>query len=115
MHAALYAQRYSRAVLKLFMRKFRTGRRPIWAKASAFTFFDAGHILGSAYVLIEWTEGGRNRSLLFTGDVGRYDTPILRDPQPIPGAGGISHHRKHLWQRLARPDGAKSARSFSTP
>jgi metallo-beta-lactamase family protein len=54
-------------------------------KGVSFTFFDAGHILGSAYVLIEWTESSRQRSLLFTADVGRYDTPILRDPQPIPG------------------------------
>jgi metallo-beta-lactamase family protein len=53
-------------------------------KGVSFTFFDAGHILGSAYVLIEWTESSKSRSLLFTGDIGRYKTPIIRDPQPIP-------------------------------
>lgn len=51
----------------------------------AFTFYDAGHILGSAYVIIEYQENGRPRKLLFTADIGRYDTPILRDPQPLPG------------------------------
>ncbi len=51
----------------------------------AFTFFDAGHILGSAYVMIEWTEDGKDKSLLFTADIGRYDTPIIRDPHPLPG------------------------------
>jgi metallo-beta-lactamase family protein len=48
-----------------------------------FTFGDAGHILGSAWVLLEWTEGSTPRTLLFTGDIGRYDAPILRDPQPV--------------------------------
>lgn len=51
-----------------------------------FTFFDAGHILGSAYVLLEWNEAGTARNLLFTGDIGRYDTPILKDPAPPPYA-----------------------------
>jgi metallo-beta-lactamase family protein len=48
------------------------------------SFHDAGHILGSAYVILRWTEAGKPRSLLFTGDVGRYGAPILRDPSPIP-------------------------------
>lgn len=37
-------------------------------------------------MLLEWSEAGGARSLLFTGDVGRYNTPILRDPVPPPGA-----------------------------
>ena len=52
----------------------------------SFTFFDAGHILGSAYVLLEWSEAGAARSLLFTCDVWRYNTPIIRDPVPPPTA-----------------------------
>jgi metallo-beta-lactamase family protein len=48
-----------------------------------FTFFDAGHILGSAYVVFEWSEDGRDRSLLFTADIGRCHTPIIRDPEPL--------------------------------
>ena len=55
-------------------------------KGVSFTFYDAGHILGSAYVVLEWTEGGKARSLLFTADVGRYGAPILKDPEPIPFA-----------------------------
>jgi metallo-beta-lactamase family protein len=50
-----------------------------------FTFQDAGHILGSAYVQLEWQENGKQRRLLFTGDIGRYHAPILRDPQPPSG------------------------------
>jgi metallo-beta-lactamase family protein len=51
----------------------------------SFTFFDAGHILGSAYVHAEYSESNQSRTLLFTGDIGRYNTPIIRDPAPPPG------------------------------
>lgn len=44
---------------------------------------DAGHILGSASMVLEVTEGGRTKRIGFTGDVGRSDRPILRDPQPM--------------------------------
>ncbi|HEX4054801.1 MAG TPA: MBL fold metallo-hydrolase [Tepidisphaeraceae bacterium] len=80
----LYTPRDIPTVLQL-MRHVPYGQKTDLGKGVSFTFFDAGHILGSAYVLLEWTESGRSRSLLFTGDVGRYHTPIIRDPQPIPG------------------------------
>lgn len=48
------------------------------------TFYDAGHILGSACVVLEVKEGRRTVKLGFTGDVGRYDKRILRDPEPFP-------------------------------
>ncbi|RKY90259.1 MBL fold metallo-hydrolase [candidate division KSB1 bacterium] len=43
-------------------------------------FREAGHILGSAQVLLEVNENGRQTRLLFTGDLGRKHIPILRDP-----------------------------------
>lgn len=43
-------------------------------------FFDAGHILGSAGVLLEVEEQGRKIKLWFSGDIGRYKLPLLRDP-----------------------------------
>ena len=46
------------------------------------TFVDAGHILGSASVILECTENGHTRTLLFSGDIGRWQQPIIRDPQP---------------------------------
>ncbi|HTE44091.1 MAG TPA: MBL fold metallo-hydrolase, partial [Gemmatimonadaceae bacterium] len=45
-------------------------------------YTDAGHILGSASVVIEATEGGRVSRLVFSGDVGRVGLPIIRDPAP---------------------------------
>ncbi len=49
-------------------------------------FTDAGHILGSASVVLECEEGSASRRLVFSGDVGRWGLPIIRDPQP-PGGG----------------------------
>ncbi len=43
-------------------------------------FIEAGHILGSAAVSLEIEEKGRKFRLWFSGDIGRYDLPILRDP-----------------------------------
>jgi metallo-beta-lactamase family protein len=48
------------------------------------SFHDAGHILGSASVLIEVEEGGRRRRVLFSGDIGNRGRPILADPAPPP-------------------------------
>ncbi len=71
------------AVLRAF-RRVQYNQKTDLGRGVSFTFFDAGHILGSAYVILEWTEKGAERSLLFTADVGRYNTPILRDPHPVP-------------------------------
>lgn len=50
------------------------------------TFLDAGHILGSASILMELNEQGRQRRLLFSGDLGYSHRAILRDPAPPPAA-----------------------------
>ncbi len=49
-------------------------------------FVDAGHILGSASVVLECTEQGRTVRLVFSGDVGRKGLAIIRDPHPPTGA-----------------------------
>jgi len=58
------------------------------APGIAATFVDAGHILGSAIIRLRVTErdGGEERVIVFSGDLGRPGTPILRDPTPMPGA-----------------------------
>jgi metallo-beta-lactamase family protein len=50
------------------------------------TFIDAGHILGSAGILLEINENGKTTRLAFSGDIGRPEMPILRDPIPVPNA-----------------------------
>jgi metallo-beta-lactamase family protein len=47
-------------------------------------FLEAGHILGSAAVLLDLEENGRRVRLWFSGDIGRPDMPLLRDPV-LPG------------------------------
>ncbi|MEZ5041022.1 MAG: MBL fold metallo-hydrolase [Saprospiraceae bacterium] len=47
-------------------------------------FKDAGHILGSASVTLRIREKGRTRLIGFSGDIGRPNRPILRDPVPMP-------------------------------
>jgi metallo-beta-lactamase family protein len=44
------------------------------------TFQDAGHILGSAGILLEISENGKKYRLGFSGDIGRSNMPILSDP-----------------------------------
>ncbi len=53
------------------------------ANGVTLSFRDAGHILGSAQVILDIDEGGEKRRLLFSGDIGRGDHAILRNPQPV--------------------------------
>ena len=50
------------------------------ADGVTITYHDAGHILGSALTRIDARENGSTHRILFTGDLGRADMPILRDP-----------------------------------
>jgi metallo-beta-lactamase family protein len=55
------------------------------SKSIQVTFFETGHMLGSAGVRLLISEPDRPPvRLVFSGDVGRFDLPILRDPAPIP-------------------------------
>src|SRR5580698_7376498 len=50
------------------------------------TSSNAGHMLGSTCVLIDAVENGQKVRLLFSGDVGRKNLPIIKDPDPAPAA-----------------------------
>ena len=49
-------------------------------------FIDAGHLLGSASIRLTLTEGGVTKRLVFSGDLGNINQPIIRDPVHIHGA-----------------------------
>jgi metallo-beta-lactamase family protein len=53
------------------------------------TFIPAGHLLGAANILIEVKEHNEWKKIIFSGDIGRKDYPILKDPQAIPQADYI--------------------------
>ena len=55
------------------------------APGVTLTFRDAGHILGSAITVLDIEENGQKHRLAFSGDLGRKDMPILRDPEPVEG------------------------------
>jgi metallo-beta-lactamase family protein len=59
------------------------GRRRTLAPGVSVTFRDAGHILGSAFVELEIEKNGNGKPvrLVFSGDLGRKNRPILRDPE----------------------------------
>ncbi|MBM4002812.1 MAG: MBL fold metallo-hydrolase [Planctomycetes bacterium] len=65
-------------------------------------FFDAGHILGSAMIQLDVTEQGRTRRIVFSGDIGQHDKPLIRDPTFLTSADyavmestyGDREHRK---------------------
>jgi metallo-beta-lactamase family protein len=60
--------------------------RPIdIAPGVRLTFHDAGHVLGSALVVLDLNERGRSLRLLFSGDVGRAELPLLGPPEIVPG------------------------------
>jgi metallo-beta-lactamase family protein len=51
-----------------------------------FRSHDAGHILGSSSLELVITEGGKNTTVLFSGDLGRYEQPLLKNPENPPKA-----------------------------
>ncbi len=42
--------------------------------------YEAGHILGSSIAMLKFNDNGQSKTVCYTGDIGRYDKPILRDP-----------------------------------
>jgi metallo-beta-lactamase family protein len=62
-----------------------------WALADGVevTYYDAGHILGSALTTFEFRNGGRSFRLGMSGDLGRPRRPILRDPEVHPGVDAL--------------------------
>jgi metallo-beta-lactamase family protein len=56
------------------------------APGVTLTFQNAGHILGSAVTALDIVEESETSRLVFTGDLGRKEIPILRDPEPVENA-----------------------------
>lgn len=68
------------------------------------TCHDAGHILGSAFLVFELAEGGVRRRFIFSGDLGNVDKPIINDPSVPPRADVVLMESTY---------GSRSHRAFS--
>lgn len=77
---ALYTSEDIDPVLRLLKPMPRSGGFDL---SSEFHFesYDAGHILGSSSLELTITENGKQNVVVFSGDIGRYDQPILTDPK----------------------------------
>ncbi|HLQ11941.1 MAG TPA: MBL fold metallo-hydrolase [Steroidobacteraceae bacterium] len=78
----LYTQADVLAAVERFGRVAAYGEDLQLAPGLSVSYHDAGHILGSAHVLVQVQEAGRSRRVLFSGDIGGAGRPILRDPAP---------------------------------
>ena len=75
------------------------------------TFIDAGHILGSASILLELTEGDRRRRVLFSGDLGNAGRPLLRNPVAPPNIDAVVMETTY-GDRLHKPIGPSVAELY---
>lgn len=107
----LYTEQDAREALKLLEIVSNDGAPVKVAKGIQAEFRVAGHILGSSQVLVRVPTPGGERSVLFSGDLGKYDQPIIRDPEPPPACdyivvestyGDRAHAAEHPKEALAR-------------
>lgn len=75
----LYTIDDAKASLSLFS-SVRYGQPVELGDGISATFYDAGHVLGASMIKISIDRRGQERTILFSGDVGRWNRPILRDP-----------------------------------
>ena len=64
-----------------FLHRVEYGEEVAVCEGVTARFIDAGHLLGSASIRLELTENGQTRTIVFSGDIGNNDQPIIRDPQ----------------------------------
>lgn len=80
----LYTEQDAREALKLLQIVAMDGAPVPVARGIEAEFRIAGHILGSSLVLLRIANGTGEQRVLFSGDLGKYDQPIIRDPEPPP-------------------------------
>ncbi len=80
----LYSMEDAEAVLKYF-RRMHYGERTQISENISVRFTDIGHLLGSACVELWLSEGDKEKKIVFSGDVGNTNQPIINDPLSIDG------------------------------
>src|SRR5262245_14556389 len=115
----LYTEQDARAALK-HVESVGYGKKLKLGSHLSIEFMSAGHILGSGFVSAELEDdSGRPLKVLFSGDIGRYDEPILNDPSPVDEAdyrlvestyGDREHDRHNPKDKLAEIINATASR-----
>lgn len=106
----LFAAKEVRRTLPL-LKRVSYGRELRLAEGLSAIFHDAGHILGSAMIELRWSAAGGQRRIIFSGDIGRPDRALVRDPTSFAAADyvvmestyGNRRHENHgsIGQQLA--------------
>ena len=82
-HGPMYTGEDVDPVLRLLMPMTRLGEFEI-DRIFRMVSYDAGHILGSSSLELTINDNGKKKVVVFSGDIGRYDQPILNDPHTPP-------------------------------
>ena len=101
----MYTAEDAAAVMKLF-RPCRYGEIRQADEGLSFRFTDAGHLLGSSFLEMFLQEGETRKTMVFSGDVGNTNQPIIRDPQQVAGADYVmieSTYGNRLHERSIDP------------
>ena len=101
----LYTSEDAAAVMKLF-RPCRYGEMNLVDEGLSLRFTDAGHLLGSSFLEVFLQEGDTRKTMVFSGDVGNTNQPIIRDPQPVKEADFLmieSTYGNRLHERTTDP------------
>ncbi len=104
----LYAQRDVVRTIELMQPHAYDKSFPVLPGVTA-TFVDAGHILGSASVILDVVSGSDTRRLVFSGDIGRVGLPIIRDPDPPERANVVIMESTYGNRDHPESNGGKSA------
>src|SRR3989304_3492948 len=83
----LYTEADALAVIPL-LSPVGSGETVTPAPGVRVSLLDAGHILGSAILRVSLPDGGREQTLVFTGDIGHRGLPLVRAPPPAERGGG---------------------------
>lgn len=100
---------YSEADAKEVLKQFVTVRFGVWEEIRPglrIRLHRAGHILGAAFIEVAFKSGGARHQVVFSGDLGRYDVPILVDPEPLPGCDLLVLESTY-GNRLHDPEGSR--------
>lgn len=81
----LYTSQDAEAVFPMF-HTFKYDQTVKLADGIEAVFRDAGHILGASSIRVAVSDQGKTRSVVFSGDIGQWDRPILEDPNPFEDA-----------------------------